>query len=121
MYFHYGPAFTPPTDTRNWKPQPKAEELFRFWEQQNSVVRDDHPPAPDDTWFRYARIIKNVTEIDGYPEGSRIEFLHHLHSPRTIWFGPPATDAPAPRATRMDLSEAALAKASAEARKMRLG
>lgn len=48
-YVHYGPAFTPPTDTSNWAAQPHAEELYRLWLDQVPAQRYDPPTSPDDT------------------------------------------------------------------------
>lgn len=123
MYLHYGREFTPPADKKNWNSQPYAEELFQFWQDLLPVERVDHPPEAEDTWMRYARIIRNVTEQDGFPEGSWMEFLHHVHGPAVLWFGATETarkkagvgGAPAvPQTVQMDLSESALANASAE-------
>jgi hypothetical protein len=112
MYLHYGRAFTPPTDRKNWKSQPYAEKLFQCWQQQSPVERVDDPPSARDTWMSYARIIRNVTELDGFPEGSWMDFLHQLHGPAIVWFRHTSED-PAPTST-MDLSEAALANTRAE-------
>lgn len=113
VYLHYGPQFTPPTNFANWRAQPPAEELYRFWKEQSPVVRYDQPPTAEDTWWRYARIITNITELDGYPEGARMEFLHQIHGPAVIWIPPPSAEN-TPRSFKMDLSEAAHAQARAE-------
>jgi hypothetical protein len=106
-YLHYGLHFTAPTDTRNWKPQPHAERLFQCWKEQRPLTRNDEPPGPEDTWWAYARVLNRITEMDGYPEGSRMEFLHHVHGPATIRFKPPKShvDAPVPKKILLSANE----------------
>lgn len=107
VYLHYGPAFTPPVNTSNWKAQPHAERMHRCWTEQAPLIRNDHPPSPEDTWWAYASRIKRVTEVEGYPEGSRMEFLHNVHGPATVRFKPRhqsvAETKPDPRKLAMDL------------------
>ncbi|MSU63795.1 MAG: hypothetical protein EXS31_15580 [Pedosphaera sp.] len=113
-YMHYGPAFTPPTDTSNWYPQPYAAEMYSRWKQRLPVVRVDKPPGPRETWWTYAAKIDRVTKVDGWLEGSWLEFMHQIHSPATVRRGavtrhqPP----PAPPRRKIDLSPMALLAAS---------
>jgi hypothetical protein len=82
-YLHYGPSFTPPSDTRNWLAQPVAAGLYRAWKDGVMVERNDTPPAPEDTWRLYAIRIRRVTEVE-HGFDSRIEFLHHVHGPASV-------------------------------------
>jgi len=83
-YLHYGPAFTPPSDTSNWKAQPEAERLYRIWKDQVTLKRNDVPPGPENTWNRYAALIRRVTELD-HGLDTRMEFIHQIHGPGTIF------------------------------------
>lgn len=82
-YLHYGPAFTPPSDTRNWDAQPHAGRLYQIWKDQVTLKRTDEPPGVEDTWYLYATRIRRVTELD-HGLDSRMEFLHQIHGPAKI-------------------------------------
>jgi hypothetical protein len=90
-YLHHGAAFTPPTDTRNWMPQPIAEYLHQVWKDQVILERGDAPPASEDTWYGYATRIRRVTELE-HGLDSSMEFAHHVYGPGTVHIpGPSGT------------------------------